>query len=1311
MKKIFACIFAVFLMCGGIMTISNFETVYAENLDREVLNSNDERLESDYLDFYSIGVENFDYQNNGGELNGGNLSNAFDRDFSTYFKSAVDNSESFKNSIDITFNDNVEIDRIMYGSETVSIDRGYPVVFNVYKSEDGEDFDLIKSFSSNATSNIVIFNLGQVLNAKYIRLEYETVNNRHKYVATAREIIFLQPEIAGDIFESYAKLFLNYSQTLLSTNYNSLGKIETLKNDIQESLSYVNNEITKSFERAKNILNGLIKFDSSREFSTNPNSENVIEQYGNVTNYSRGTLKMSFFGTNRQVTGITAKEGEIITVYVEADKNQPLPELYFSQTENYYNGWLSNRTLLVGKNSFVTPNLKNENYSREVVTGGALYLVNPYTADQQSQNIKIYIEGGESFPVFFMGDDESKYKQELSEYYSKLQADRENVFNITELVSNHIILTVTAQNAYDYYINKNYSPESALQGWDEYMKLLLEFGGVTFDKGNDLYNPIHEYLNTNIRIVQNYPGGAAYAFYEHVGIYTSWESTALIGSGFGWGYSHELGHMFDIPERQVGECSNNMWSKYYETAIAKLSVRGNFSQTLNALCGPEEKVTDTYFNSNRLNFLIWWYIETYHNGYWAELENCYRGFNKTLLKFLSEDPNYETKIKGLNSTEKQVFYSSLIVGIDLSYYFERWGYNLVSSQEIFKYNTASDTFRELMSDAVNKKYVNNKKQPKLWLQDKKQYNILQEIQKLLYSGKEKVSINKVLKGTNSYSIILNEVDDERFLGYEILRSDKNGKFEAIGFTGNGVYYDSEELDYSPSYKARGYDRFFNTSALSSSKSYIESSKNVCKIEDVYFTTLSEAVKNAIEGDEIILLSSCTLTNLTIDKNLTIKVSDNSTKTIVLSRSESGDMITINSGISLTLKGNEKAHLVLDGNSFKQDGSLVFVKGILNSQYVDYKNNYSQTISGGAIRVLTANKNLISTILDGEISKNHAQNGGAIDSDDANNVIIVKNVNFISNTAEDGSAIKNKGTITINECKFYDNTASANGCLYNYAGGILKLNDCQMSKNSAVNGGAIWIDGYTELSGGSLYNNKASVGGGIYYSSNVAVRKLIVKRVEIKNNTASKGEQIYSNGLGLEITSSNINGKISLVGGNCLISDDCDIFSDIELGDVNLILKNDFFKNIENCILDVVDATLNKVVFKAEGFQLLDSVVQEKIHLKANHLKLEINNNEAIIAFQPLKVVFVDRGRIVDTVLIDYGKVLTLPNPETKNFLGWKNDKEIVKGSELVVYKNLTLTASYKNDINTVLIIVLPVCFLFVVGIGLFFARSKKKRKS
>lgn len=58
-----------------------------------------------------------------------------------------------------------------------------------------------------------------------------------------------------------------------------------------------------------------------------------------------------------------------------------------------------------------------------MIPGGAIYIENPYTPEQQGRAPKITIEGGKAYPIFFDGDDSEAFKAELQEYKAKLEAE------------------------------------------------------------------------------------------------------------------------------------------------------------------------------------------------------------------------------------------------------------------------------------------------------------------------------------------------------------------------------------------------------------------------------------------------------------------------------------------------------------------------------------------------------------------------------------------------------------------------------------------------------------------------------------------------------------------------------------------------------------------------------------------------------------------------------------------------------------------------------------------------------------------------
>ena len=69
----------------------------SESKNTSVLENNSQLLGVDYLDFYSVPTAQFSFSGNGGAVLGNELSKAFDRNFITSFKSAIDNNVTYTN--------------------------------------------------------------------------------------------------------------------------------------------------------------------------------------------------------------------------------------------------------------------------------------------------------------------------------------------------------------------------------------------------------------------------------------------------------------------------------------------------------------------------------------------------------------------------------------------------------------------------------------------------------------------------------------------------------------------------------------------------------------------------------------------------------------------------------------------------------------------------------------------------------------------------------------------------------------------------------------------------------------------------------------------------------------------------------------------------------------------------------------------------------------------------------------------------------------------------------------------------------------
>ena len=125
------------------------------------------------------------------------------------------------------------------------------------------------------------------------------------------------------------------------------------------------------------------------------------------------------------------------------------------------------------------------------------------------------------------------------------------------------------------------------------------------------------------------------------------------------------------------------------------------------------------------------------------------------------------------------------------------------------------------------------------------------------------------------------------------------------------------------------------------------------------------------------------------------------------------------------------------------------------------------------------------------------------------ILIVNNCTFTSNTATNGGVIYNDGTLTVNQSTFTGNTATNGGAIKNQ--GNLNLNNSNFTSNTATDGGAFDNNGNSIFNNITFVGNNASNIGGAIYNDNV----LTVNNSFFTGNNATKGGAIY-NDVGLTV---------------------------------------------------------------------------------------------------------------------------------------------------------------------------------------------------
>ena len=203
---------------------------------------------------------------------------------------------------------------------------------------------------------------------------------------------------------------------------------------------------------------------------------------------------------------------------------------------------------------------------------------------------------------------------------------------------------------------------------------------------------------------------------------------------------------------------------------------------------------------------LFWNLESIYHGYWGKVDNLYRY-------------NYTSETNKLTKEERFAYFSSVALGIDLGYYFSRWGLTFNKGASIFSETKASADYKRMIQSAKTKGLIDSKApKKKFWYLDLKEYLFIKQKGIGCFEDKSEFNI-QITKVTNpkenQYVLTLPSIKCPGFLGFEVYESDK-----IIGFTFNNTFtdYTIYKSGYKPKYKVIGYDRLLETSNPSSYKS-------------------------------------------------------------------------------------------------------------------------------------------------------------------------------------------------------------------------------------------------------------------------------------------------------------------------------------------------------------------------------------------------------------------------------------------------------------------------------------------------------------
>lgn len=729
-------------------------TETSENPTKATLGQITYNLNDDYNNQYRMPYTNIkSIKNNGRHYAAQNIEKAIDNDVNTYWETGTLNNSSFNNEVEVEFNDLVTLDRIVYGSRQSDL-KGFAEEVYIYASRTskGDTYKLVATGAHEATKGLV--------EAKFEPTEFKRVKFKFKKSkqnsATLNELMFYKPD---EVYSSIPKLFTDGTMSELSEDFNSLEKINTFKEKAKNHPLY--NDFKETIDLAESLI-------------SNPRKEDVLELEMRGDSISEAKKRKVWNFQDWQITGLSARAGDKITVYVDVAEGDPTPTLLYKQSLTQHGG-ATNFQLKPGKNEITIPeiNYESNGIPKDVIQGGDLFFTN-YKSDSQKRAPKVRIEGASKYPVFILGkSDENEVMKELEAYVEKIKAEPNTTPNIFAVSSNKSLEFVQATYALDWYKKNNKTPKYTAEQWDQYIADAMGFWG--FDNSKDVNSDF------NFRImpmVKNLSGGVFMNAGNGVIGIRPGNQDAILAANKGWGVAHELGHNFDTGGRTIVEVTNNMMPLFFESKFktkTRITDQNIWENNTYPKVGLDDYSNNELYNKADSTHLAQlaplWQLYLYDNTFYGKFERQFRE-------------------RDFGNKNREDIYKSWVVAasdameLDLTEFFARHGIRVDDKvkEDLAKYPKPDKKIYYLNDLAMNYKGDG-------------------------FTDNAKVSVST--SGSNGNIKLSFSIDDENkdnILGYEIRR---DGKY--VGFTSNDSFVDTKSnLDEDGVYVVTPYDRKLNT---------------------------------------------------------------------------------------------------------------------------------------------------------------------------------------------------------------------------------------------------------------------------------------------------------------------------------------------------------------------------------------------------------------------------------------------------------------------------------------------------------------------
>ncbi|MGU8260884.1 discoidin domain-containing protein, partial [Clostridium perfringens] len=164
---------------------------------------------------------------------------------------------TFKNEVEVSFNEPVKLNRIVYAPRQSDL-KGFAEEVEIYASmtSQGDTYQLVATGTYDATSGFI--------EAKFDETEFKRVKFVFKSStqnwASLSEIMFYKPD---EVWNSVNELFTDGTMSVVSDKFNTLDKINELE------------EVAKKHPLYKEEFK--VTLDLAKEIVNNPRQEDVIE--------------------------------------------------------------------------------------------------------------------------------------------------------------------------------------------------------------------------------------------------------------------------------------------------------------------------------------------------------------------------------------------------------------------------------------------------------------------------------------------------------------------------------------------------------------------------------------------------------------------------------------------------------------------------------------------------------------------------------------------------------------------------------------------------------------------------------------------------------------------------------------------------------------------------------------------------------------------------------------------------------------------------------------------------------------------------